>query len=137
MAGQSHNPGRSDLFVGRSQPRSSFFHPRPAPENQGFHLDRFGLGFGNEAPKPRFLSKRVQRTIAAFLGLVFVLVGISLPWLGLERYAGETRFVMVSSVLLGWLDFSFLAVRPDLLKINWIVLCALSLLIFLGALWLR
>ena len=87
---------------------------------------------------PQPMSKRVQRTIAAFLGLVFVLVGISLPWFGLERYAGDTRFVLVSMGLLGMAGFFyFWAVRPDLLKTYWIVLCALSLLIFLGALWLR
>jgi len=93
--------------------------------------------FGNDGRMPQPMSKRVQRTIAAFLGLVFVLVGISLPWLGRERYAGDTRFVLVSIALLGMAGFFyFWAVRPDLLKIYWIVLCAVSLLIFLGALWL-
>ena len=81
------------------------------------------------------MRQKAQWTVATGFGLVLLLVALVLPWLGLERYRGDTRFVLLSVCLFAIAGgLYFWAVRPDLLRIYWIVVAAVALL---GALWVH
>jgi hypothetical protein len=68
------------------------------------------------------MTQKSRRTIASVIALLFLVIGLVLPWMKLERFRGDTLFAMLSLVLLGCSGaLYFWALRPDLLKIYFIV----------------
>jgi hypothetical protein len=83
------------------------------------------------------MTLKIQRTVAATVGLVFMVSALALPWLGLERFRGDTLFASLSVVLFAMAGaLYFWATRPDLLKAYWIVLAGVILLTALLIHWL-